>query len=78
MVFKDFYVFVLWTKVATALEGLKLYSLIIHVCTGLEISWSWEPMASLNSPAAPSNFCREPKDVPVSIHNTFNPCAAVG
>ena len=28
-------------------------------------------MALLNSPAALSNFCREPKDVLVSIHNTF-------
>ena len=28
-------------------------------------------LGGLNSPAAPSNFCREPKDVLVSIHNTF-------
>ena len=27
--------------------------------------------APLNSPGAPSNFCREPKDVLVSIHNLF-------
>ena len=27
--------------------------------------------APLNSLRAPSNFCREPKDVLVSIHNTF-------
>ena len=25
----------------------------------------------LNTPAAPSNFCREPKDVLFDIHNTF-------
>ena len=29
-----------------------------------------EPRAPLNSPAAPSNFCREPKNVMVSIHNS--------
>ena len=36
--------------------------------SGLEIR---EPKAPLNSPAATSYFCREPKDVLVSIHNTF-------
>ena len=30
-----------------------------------------EPRAPLHSPAAPSNFFREPKDVLVSIHYTF-------
>ena len=39
--------------------------------SGLEIRGCPEPMAPLSSPAAPSNFCREPKDVLVSIHNTF-------
>ena len=38
---------------------------------GLEMRGCREPRAPLNSPAAPSNFCREPKDVLVSIHNTF-------
>ena len=40
--------------------------------------WLWgykmrsrEPRAPLNSPAAPSNFCREPKNVLVSIHNIW-------
>ena len=31
--------------------------------TWLEISWSLEPRAPLNSPVAPSNLWREPKDV---------------
>ena len=31
---------------------------------GLEIRGCQEPRAPLTSPAAPSNFCREPKDVP--------------
>ena len=30
-----------------------------------------EPRAPLNSSAAPSNFCRGPKDVLFDIHNTF-------
>ena len=30
---------------------------------GLEISWIWDRRAPLNSPLAPSNLCREPKDV---------------
>ena len=30
-----------------------------------------EPRAPLNFSVAPSNFCREPKDVLVSIRNTF-------
>ena len=37
---------------------------------GLEIRGCREPSAPLNSPAAPSNLCREPKNVLVSIHNT--------
>ena len=37
---------------------------------GLEIRGSQEPRATLNSPAAPSNFWREPKNVLVTIHNT--------
>ena len=41
------------------------------VRTGVEISWSQEPKALLNSPAAPSNFCRGPKDILFDIHNTF-------
>ena len=39
-------------------------------CTGLVIRGCQEPRAPLNSPAAPSNFCREPKVVLVSVHNT--------
>ena len=46
--------------------------------TGVEISWSREQMASLSSPAAAKDLCREPKDVQVSKHNTFNPYAAGG
>ena len=38
---------------------------------GLEIRGCWEPRAPLNTPAAPSNFCREPNDVLFAIHNTF-------
>ena len=38
---------------------------------GLEIRGCKEPRAPLNSPVAPSNFCREPKDELVSLHNTF-------
>ena len=33
-----------------------------------------EPRAPLNCPGAPSNICREPKYVLVSIHNTFRRC----
>ena len=39
----------------------------IFVNAGLETRGCREPRASLNSPAAPANFCREPKDVLVSI-----------
>ena len=39
--------------------------------SGLKISWNREPRAPLNSRAAHSDFCREPKDVLVSIHNMF-------
>ena len=35
--------------------------------SGLDISWCQEPRAPLNSPAAPYNFCREPKDVVLSF-----------
>ena len=38
---------------------------------GLEIRGCQEPRAPLNSPTAPSNICREPKNLLVSIHNTF-------
>ena len=38
---------------------------------GLEIRGCREPRAPSNSPAAHSNFSREPKNVLVSIHNTF-------
>ena len=37
----------------------------------LEIRGSREPGAPLKSPSASSKFCREPKDVLFSIHNTF-------
>ena len=40
------------------------------VLAGLKIRGCLEPRASLNSPVAPSNFWREPKNVLVSIHNT--------
>ena len=30
-----------------------------------------EPKAPMNSPVVPTNYCREPKDVLVSIHSTF-------
>ena len=36
-----------------------------------EISGCQEQSAPLNSPGAPSNFCREPKDVLVSTQNTL-------
>ena len=39
--------------------------------TGLEISGCQEPRAPLNSPVAPSNFCREPENVLFDIQNTF-------
>ena len=39
--------------------------------SGLEIRGCQEPRAPLNSPAAPSNFCREPKDVLFSIQNSL-------
>ena len=42
--------------------------LVLHTETGLEIRGCREPRAPLNSPAAPSNFCWEPKNVLVSIH----------
>ena len=38
--------------------------------SGLEIRGCREPRAPLNSPAAPSYFCREPKNVLVYIDNT--------
>ena len=37
---------------------------------GFKIRGSWELRAPLNSPTGPSNFCREPKNVLVSVHNT--------
>ena len=37
---------------------------------GIEIKQCREPRAFLNSPVAPSNFCKASKDVLVSIHNT--------
>ena len=40
------------------------------IMAGLEIRGCREPRAPLNSPAAPSNFCREPKHVLVFIHST--------
>ena len=47
----------------------------VYVCTHVNSSFDTmsglEIRAPLNFPAAPSNFCREPKDVLVSIHNTF-------
>ena len=47
--------------------GLKIASM-----TGLEIRGCQEPAALLNSTVATSNFCREPKDVLVSIQNTLS------
>ena len=44
----------------------------VHITTkGLVISWSREPRDPLNLPAAPSNYCRQPIDVLVSKHITF-------
>ena len=50
---------------------ILLYYLFILFRAGLEIRGCLELRAPLNSPAAPSNFCREPKDVLFSIQNTF-------
>ena len=47
-----------------------LTCLQIPLIPGLEIKGCREPRAPLKSPAAPTNFCREPKNVLVSIHNT--------
>ena len=46
---------------------------LVHVVgyAGLEIRGCREPRAPLNAPAAPSNFCREPKYVLFDIQNTF-------
>ena len=50
----------------------KLLLLKVPRNSRLGISWSREPEAPLNSPAAPSSFCREPKkNVQGSIHNIF-------
>ena len=38
---------------------------------GLEIRGCWEPRATLNAPAAPSNICREPKNGLFDIQNSF-------
>ena len=38
---------------------------------GLETSCSQRPRVPLNSPLAPLNFCRVPKDVLFDIHNTL-------
>ena len=38
--------------------------------SGLKILGCREPRTPLNSPATPSNFCREPKDVVVFIYTT--------
>ena len=40
-------------------------------CTGLGIRGCQEPKAPLNSPAAPSNISREPKDAMVPTRNTI-------
>ena len=40
--------------------------------SGLKIKGCWEPRAPFNSPVVPLIFCREPKDVLVSLHNTFS------
>ena len=42
----------------------------IRYIAGLEIKGCREPRAPSNSPAAASNFCREPKYVLVSIYTT--------
>ena len=39
--------------------------------SGLEIMGCREPMASLNAPVAPSNFCREPKYILLDIQKPF-------
>ena len=56
----------------TTWVGRELLSPVMMWCnSGLEISWSREPMGHLNSSAVPLNLCRKPKYLPVSIHNTF-------
>ena len=50
--------------------SMKVCDIIDH-STGLKISWIPRPRAPLNSPVAPSNFFRVPKDEVVSIHYTF-------
>ena len=39
---------------------------------GLEFIGCLELRAPLYSPAAPSNICREPNDVTISLHNTLS------
>ena len=46
---------------------LYLLSLVEERFQGSKLGGEWEPRAPLNSPVAPSNFCREPKDVLISI-----------
>ena len=50
-----------------ALEGPNGESVLI---TGLEIKGCLEPRTPFISSAVLSIFCREPKDVLVSLHNT--------
>ena len=49
---------------------LDILMYIFDTLTGLEFKGCREQRAHLNSPVVLSNICREPKDVPVSIHNT--------
>ena len=43
----------------------------IGMLSGLEIRGCREPRAPSNSPGTPFNFCREPKNVLVYIHNSY-------
>ena len=60
--------------VFTLQKAIVVYSFFsrnLRCFLGLEIRGCREPRAPLNSPVAPSNFCREPKDVLVSMYTTY-------
>ena len=52
-------------------DSASVHREINPLIPGLEIRGSREPRAPLKSPLVPSNFCREPKGVLFSLHNTF-------
>ena len=49
----------------------NLFTYIFIIFQGSKLGGCQDPRALLNSPSAPSNFCREPKDVLFAIHSTF-------